>query len=94
MNAVVARRVKVLGFMVVAETVENQTQETFEAVGGEENGPDLIGKIGWFFEFLDENDRGGFPAAKLVYCVQDQLKRKRSYCWDEERKWERCTNAI
>jgi len=25
MNAVVARRVKVLGFMVVAETVENQT---------------------------------------------------------------------
>jgi len=27
MNAVVARRVKVLGFMVVAETIENQTQK-------------------------------------------------------------------
>jgi len=40
MNAVVARRVKVLGFMVEAETVENQTQKTFEDAGDEENGPD------------------------------------------------------
>jgi len=50
MNAVVARRVKVLGFMVVVETVEHQTQETFEDAGGEENGPDLSGRIGWFSE--------------------------------------------
>jgi len=46
MNAVVARRVKVPVFMVVAETVENQTQETFEDAGGEENGPDLSERIG------------------------------------------------
>jgi len=39
MNAVVTRREKVLGFMVVAETVEKQTQETFEDARGEENGP-------------------------------------------------------
>jgi len=48
MNAVVAKRVKVPGFMVVADTVENQTQEAFEDAGGEENGPDLSGRIGWF----------------------------------------------
>jgi len=46
MKAVVARRVKVLGFMVLAETVENQTQETYEDAGGEENGSDLSGRIG------------------------------------------------
>jgi len=66
MNAVVARRVKVLGFMVVAKTVENQTQETYEDAGGEENGPDLSGRIGWFSEFVDGNDRGGFPAVRHV----------------------------
>jgi len=92
MNAVVARTVKVLGFMVVAETVENQTQETFEDAGGEENGPDLSERIGWFSEFVDGNDCGGFPAAKYMYYDQGQLKR--SYCWAEERKWERCGNAI
>jgi len=48
MNAVVARRGKVFGFMVVAETVENQKKETFEDAGGEENRPDLSGRIGWF----------------------------------------------
>jgi len=66
MNAVVARRVKVLGFIVVAETVENQKQETFEDAGGEENGSDLSERIGWFSEFVDGNIRGGFPAAKHV----------------------------
>jgi len=55
-----------LGFMVKAETIENQTQVTFEDAGGEENGPDLSGRIDWFSEFVNENDRGGFPAAKLV----------------------------
>jgi len=37
---------------VVAETVENQTQETFEDARGEENEPDLSGRIGWFSEFV------------------------------------------
>jgi len=46
--------------MVVAETVENQTQETIEDARGEENGPDLSGRIGWFSEFVDGNDCGGF----------------------------------
>jgi len=46
--------------------VENQTQETFEDAGGEENGPEVRGRIGWFSEFVDGNDRGGFPAAKRV----------------------------
>jgi len=64
MNAVMARRVKILVFMVVAETVENQTQETFEDVGGEENRQELSGRIGWFPKFVDGIDRGGFPAAK------------------------------
>jgi len=41
MNTVAARRVKVPVFRVVAETVENQTQETFEDAAGEENGSDL-----------------------------------------------------
>jgi len=63
MNAVVIRRVKVLRFMVVAETVENQSQETFEDAEGEENEPELSERIGWFSEFVDGNDRGGFPAA-------------------------------
>jgi len=52
--------------MVVAETVENQKKATFEDVVGEENGPDLSGRIGWFSEYMDGNDRGGFPAAKHV----------------------------
>jgi len=94
MNAVVARKVKVLGFMVVVETVEKQTQETFEDTGGEENRPDLSRRIGWFSEFVNGNDRGGFSAAKHVYYDQDQLKRKRSYRWAEERRWERSGNAI
>jgi len=64
MNAVVAKRVKVLGFMVVAETDEIQTQETFENAGDEENGPDLSGRIGWFSEFVNGNNRGGFLAKK------------------------------
>jgi len=93
MNAVMARRVKVPVFIVVAETVKNQTQETFKDSGGEENGPDLSGRIGWFSEFVDENDRGGFPAAKHVYYDQGQLKRKKSYCWAKER-WKRCGNVI
>jgi len=63
MKAIVERRVKVVGFMVVAETVENQTQETFEDAEGEENGPDLSGRIGWFSDLLDGNNCGGFPAA-------------------------------
>jgi len=66
MNAVVVRRVKILGFVVGDETVENQTRETFEVAGGEENEPDLSKRIGWFSEFMDGNDRGGFPAAKHV----------------------------
>jgi len=74
MNAVVARRMKVLGFMVVADTVKNQTQETFEDAGGEKNGSDLSGKIGWFSEFVDGNDRGRVPAAKHVYYDQGLLK--------------------
>jgi len=86
--------VKVFGFIVAAETVENKTQETFENAGGEENGSDLSGGIGWFSEFADGNDHGGFPAAKHVYYDQGQLKRKKIYCWAEERKWERCGNAI
>jgi len=61
-----ARRVKILVFMIVAETVENQTQETFKDVGSEKNGPELSERIGWFPEFVDGNDRGGFPAAKHV----------------------------
>jgi len=51
---------------VVAETIENQTQETFEDAGGEENGPDLSERIGCFSEFVDGNDCGGFPAVRLV----------------------------
>jgi len=94
MNAVVARRVKVLGFMVVAATVENQTQETFEDAGGEENGPELSWRISWFPEFVDENDCGGFTVVRQVYDYQDQLKRKISYCWAEEKRWERCGNTI
>jgi len=43
--------VKIFGFQVVAEMVENQTQETFRDAVGEENGP---------------NNRGRFPAARLV----------------------------
>jgi len=67
MNAVVERRVKVLGFMVEAETVENQTQKTFEDAGDEENRPDLSSRrIGWFSEFVDGNNRGEFPAEKHV----------------------------
>jgi len=78
MNAVMARRVKVLGFLIVAETVENQTPETFEDAEGEESGSDLSGKISWFSEFVDGNDHGGFPAAKHVYYDQDQFKKKKS----------------
>jgi len=52
MNAVLARRVKIVGFQVVAETVEHQTQETFGDTGGEENGPELSGRISWFSEFV------------------------------------------
>jgi len=59
----VARRVKVVVIMVIADTVENQNQETFEDAGGEENGPDLSGRIDWFSEIVDGNDRGRFPAA-------------------------------
>jgi len=43
---------------------------------------------------VDGNDRGGFPAARYVYEDQDQLKRTRSYCWAEGRRWERSGNAI
>jgi len=58
MNAGMSRRLKkVLVFMVVAETVENQIQETFKDAGDEENGPDLSEKIIWFSEFLDGNER-------------------------------------
>jgi len=57
---------KILVFKVAAETVKNQTQETFEDVGGEENGPEISGKIGWFPDFVDGNDRGGFPAVRQV----------------------------
>jgi len=64
MSDVAARQIKDLGFMAVAETVEKQTQETFEDAGGEENGPELSRRIGWFSEFVDGNDRGGFLAAK------------------------------
>jgi len=66
MNADLARRVKILRFQVVAEMVENQTQETFGDAGSEENGPELSRKIGRFSEFMDENDRRGFPAARHV----------------------------
>jgi len=51
---------------VIAETVENQTKETFEDASGEENGPERSGRIGWFSEFVDGNDCGGLPAAKHV----------------------------
>jgi len=30
MNADLAKRVKILGFQIVAETVKNETQDTFE----------------------------------------------------------------
>jgi len=53
-------------------------KKTFEDAGGEENGPDLSGKIDWFSEFVDGNDGAG--TAKHVYYDQDQLKRKKSYC--------------
>jgi len=66
MNPDLVIRVKILGFPIVAETVEYQTQETFEDAGGEENGPEINGRIGWFSEFMDGNDRGGFSAAKHV----------------------------
>jgi len=46
-------RVKILGFMVVAETVENQTQETFEDARGEENGPELSGRIGFLCLWIE-----------------------------------------
>jgi len=66
MNAIMVKRVKILGFMVVAETVEYQTQETFEDAGSEENGPELSGRIGWFSEFADGNDCGRLPAVRQV----------------------------
>jgi len=54
--------------MVVAETVENQIQETFEDARNEEKeiGPDLSWRIGWFSEFVDGNDCGGIPAVRQV----------------------------
>jgi len=52
--------------MIEAETIENQSKKTFQDAGDEENGPDLSGRIGWFSEIVDGNDRGGFPAEKHV----------------------------
>jgi len=63
MNTDLTRRVKVFGFQILAETVENQTQETTGDAGGEKNGSELSGRIGWFSEFVDGNDRGRFLAA-------------------------------
>jgi len=63
--SVVVTKVKILGF-IVAETVEKQTQETFEDAGCEENRPDLSWRIGCFSEFVDGNDCGGFPAVRQV----------------------------
>jgi len=37
---------EILGFQLLAETVENQTKETIGDAGGEENGPELSGRIG------------------------------------------------
>jgi len=51
MNADLTRRVKILGFQVVAETVENQTQEAFGDAGGVKNGPERSRRIGWFSKF-------------------------------------------
>jgi len=66
MNADLTRRVKIIRFQIVAETVENETQEMIGDARGEENEPELNGRIGWFSEFVDGNDCGGFPAARHV----------------------------
>jgi len=66
MNLVVARRVKNLLYMVAAETIKSQAQETFENAGGEENWLELRGNVGWFSEFVDGNDCEGFPAVRQV----------------------------
>jgi len=68
MNIGLARRVKILRFQVIA--FENQTQETFGDAGGEEYKPQLSRRIGWFSELEDENDRGGFPAARHLKTIK------------------------
>jgi len=60
------KRMKIFGFQVVAEMIENQTKETFGDAGGEENEPEICGRIDLFPEFVDGNDRGGFSAARRV----------------------------
>jgi len=77
-NACLARRVKIFKFQVVAETVENQTHKTFGDAGGEDYESELSGRIGWFSEFVNGNDR---TACKKIVT---SLKRKRSYCWLKE----------
>jgi len=86
MNADQARRVKILRFQVVAETVVNQAQETFKDAKGEKNGPELSRRIAWFSEFVDRNDGGGFSAARHMQDDQYLLKRKGSYCWAKGRR--------
>jgi len=46
--------------------IENQTQEMFGDAGSEDNGLELSGSVGCFSEFVDGNDRRGFPAARQV----------------------------
>jgi len=45
MNANLAKRVKIFGFQIVAEMVENQIQEMNGDAGGKKNGPELSRKI-------------------------------------------------
>jgi len=51
------------------------------------------GELVSFLSFVDGNDCGRFPEAKHVIYDQDHLKRKKSYCWAEERRWVRSGNA-
>jgi len=78
--------------MVVAETIKNQIQETFEEAGGKENGPELSRRIGWFSEVVDGMIVEDFQRQNK--CNMTRTSWRESYCWAEERRWERCRNAI
>jgi len=65
MNAVVTRRTKVLGFMVVAETVRirHKNISRYRRWGKWTRSKQENWLVFWV---CDENVRGGFPAAKHV----------------------------
>jgi len=63
-------------------------QETFEVAGGEER--ELVVFLSLWMRMILED----LQQQKHVYYDQGQLKRKGSYCWSEERRWQRSGNAI